>query len=343
MRYLIHHILFILLIVADALAGYWMVTQPGAIRSLAFALHLVVAFSGVKVLQRIKLKNFEAEDNFSYVGFGLAAVLPVYGLLGMYVTAWVMSLSKFVPISSFEENDPQVPERYRSLLRCSDFSLASLQREEMDIESFRDIFRTNDPGLEENAIQKLSKILTHESVSILQEVVQHACSDTKVLAATALIEMEDKLVEKIESLRGQLAEDSRDTKLMLELARIYDVYCYLGVLDNAIEDYYRGLAIEQYRTFLIYDPRHPEATLEYGRTLLNAGDLEKALRVLNSAVRLDPVKPNPYIWLAEAHYKSGDYLAVTDICKKINSFQNLPENFKPITSWWAEDFFWSRN
>lgn len=343
MIYLPHHLLFLLLLAGDAFTAYSMITHAGIIRILAFAVHLAFAFAGIKLLQRIKLKNFEAENNFSYVGFGLSAVLPVYGLLGMYVTALVMNCSKFKPIDSFEENDPKIPERYRSLLRHSDFNLVDLQREEMDIESFRDIFRTNDPYLEENAIYKLSKILTRESVAILQDVVLHASADTKVLAASVLIEMEDKVVDKIEALGKQLTDNAYDTDLMLELARTYDVYCYLGVLDKAIENYYRGLATEHYRTFLIYHPRHAAATLEYGRCLLNSGDIEKAMRVLQSAVKLDPANPNPYIWLAEAHYKSGDYLAVTDICKKINSFQNLPENLKPITNWWVEDLHWSRN
>jgi thioredoxin-like negative regulator of GroEL len=236
----------------------------------------------------------------------------------------------------FDEDDlPTQSSFIKKFDNGKQLSLEQIYYEELDVEVYRDIFTKNDRLLEEIAINRLSKILRRESVAILKEVVGQATTDSKILAATALIEMESKIIKKIDALRRQLSQKPNDIETMLELARIYDLYCFLDVLDEIVQEYYRALAIEQYRTYLIQRPKDPQVTLEYGRTLLHAGDVEKAVRVLQSAASLAPHNPNPYIWLAEAHFISKNYSDIPQICNRIKDFFNLPEAARPVLDLWT--------
>jgi len=138
-------------------------------------------------------------------------------------------------------------------------------------------------------------------------------------------------------VRDKLSVYARDSDLVLELARAYDLYCYLGVLDSAIESYYINLAIEKYSEFLKLYPDHHEAMLEYGRVLLNAGKRDKAIDALNQVVAKLPNDPNPYIWLAEAYYESEDYEATTKVCQKLSSLARVPGNFKSVLNCWTSE------
>ena len=122
---------------------------------------------------------------------------------------------------------------------------------------------------------------------------------------------------KINRLRIELGDKLIEPELILELARAYDLYCYLGVLDAAIEKYYRTLTLESYGTFLKLRPKHPSATFEYGRTLLHTGKRDEAIKYLQMAIEYNPGSSSPYLWLAEAKYESCDYrdwISLLDQC-----------------------------
>ncbi len=337
MRNLLYHIGIILLLVLDAFFGYCIVIGPAATKAGAFALHLIVSGLAVLIFSRIKLDDFRVGRNFTLVAGAVTAFMPLYGLLGMYILIFVIDRVKLPERDYFDpEEEFSVKRRQRDLLLAQRKGAFQVKREELDIRAYRDIFRSNDRELEEMAISKLSKLLNRESVALLQDVIQHATSDTKVMAANAIIDMEDRIVRKINSLRSKLGNNLNDPELMLELARIYDLYCYLGVLDEAINRYYRTLALDNYSTFLKLRPKHPEATFEYGRTLLHAGEKEKAIEYLSKAIQHNPASSSAYLWLAEAKYECHDYQAVTEICRKVDTFSDLPENFTATKELWTE-------
>lgn len=332
MAYIFYHLGIVLAFLLDALLGYFFFTS--SLNGILFFLgHLGMVVLGVFCFKKMKFTHFNINENFTYIAFAFAFTLPAYGLLGMYGVTLAAGRIEREPS---EEDDLKTEPSLEKMFKGSQpVTIEQIYREELNIEAYRDIFTKNDRLLEEIAINRLSKILTRASVAILKDVVKHATSDSKILAATALIEMESKIIKKIEALREDLAQKSNDSETILELARTYDLYCFLKVLDEVVEKYYNALAIEQYRTFLIQRPKDPQATLEYGRTLLHSGDLEMATKVLKSAASLEPHNPNPHIWLAEAHFISKDYSEITQICDRIKDFSNLPAIAKPVMDLWT--------
>ncbi|MFQ5824482.1 MAG: tetratricopeptide repeat protein [bacterium] len=331
----ITHTALLLVFSGEVLAGYWLMTLSNIMKILGLGLHVILVILFAYLFKKIKVGNTQGNINFALVALILALVLPVYGMLGMSLLYLSMFMIKVKAVDYFEVDDSFLPEKYKFLIKDVDNNILAIKRDELNIDAFKDIFRSYDRQLEENAINKLSKLVNKHSVAILKEVIKNSSSDTKILAASALIEMEDKIIKKIEEFRNFLQDQPENTSAILELARTYDLYCYLGVLDSVIQKYYQKLALEQYRKFLEYQPNHLKANLEYGRILLNAGYVEEAIRTLKYAIGLTPQNPNPHIWLAEAYYELADYKSLTNVCHKLTEFEKLPENIKEIVHWWV--------
>ena len=328
------HIGIIIVVVLELLAGYWLITASSSMRPWLFGGHILLVAIFTFLFKNIKSEKFQENSNFTYVAFAIASVLPVYGMLGMFSVYLYVRNAKTQAREYFETDEHFDSDRRKVWIKDVARDAIDIKRDEIEVDAFRDVLRTNDPQLEENAINKLSRSLTKKSVNILKDVVKTSTSDTKILAASALTEMEDKIITKIDTIRTQVGQNP-DDDTVLELARAYDLYCYLGVLDTVSEKHYQNLALEQYETFLQKQAEHRTASLEYGRILLNAGRTEDAIKNLRLALALSPEDVNPQIWLAEAYYRSQDYDNVRKLCTKLADRKKLPENIQEVVDCWT--------
>ncbi len=328
------HTGIIIVLVLEFLAGYWLTSASSSMRLPFFGVHLLLVVIFTLLFKNIKSEKFQENSNFTYVAFAIASVLPVYGMLGMFSVYLYLRNAKTQSREYFETDENFHSDHRQVWIKDVERDAIDIKRNEMEVDAFRDVLRTNDRQLEENAISKLSRSLTRNSINILKDVVKTSSSDTQILAASALTEMEDKIITKIETLRAQV-DQNPDEKTVLELARVYDLYCYLGVLDTVSEKHYQKLALEQYRSFLQMQSGHRTANLEYGRILLNAGRTEDAIKNLRLALALSPEDVNPQIWLAEAYYRSQDYDNVRKLCTNLADTKKLPENIQEVVDWWT--------
>jgi len=271
------HIGVIIVLALELLAGYLLVSASSSMQFLLFGVHWLLVVIFTLLFRNIKSKKFQENSNFTYVAFAIASALPVYGMLGMFCVYLYVRNAKTEAREYFETDEHFLTDRSKAWIKDVERDSIDIKRNEMEVDAFRDVLRTNDRQLEENAINKLSRSLTKKSVHILRDVVKTSTSDTKILAASALIEMEDKIIAKIETLKTQVYQNP-DEDAVLELARAYDLYCYLGILDTVSEKHYQNLVLEQYESFLQNDSGHREANLEYGRILLNSGRTEDAIK-----------------------------------------------------------------
>ncbi|MCG8604418.1 tetratricopeptide repeat protein [bacterium] len=329
------HFGILLCLVGDLLAGYWIITLIGSAKLLGFGLHAICFGGFYLVVKQLPFDKHPPDSNFALVSLVLTAVLPTYGIFGAYVVYSSLQKVEIQPGEYYEVEDEFVAHGHKASLENISENVLEIKREELEVMSFKDIFQSRDRLLEENAINKLSKLVNQQSVSILQEVVKTTSSDTKILAASALIDMEDKITKRVEELQKKLKQEPDNSSYRLELGRAYDLYCHLGVRDTVVKNYYQKLALEQYQYFLRSCPGHPEATFEYGRILLSQGDPDKAIRVFTEAAELAPKDPNPQVWLAEAYYEKEDYAAVHTICERLEQKRTVPKHLKEVVNWWS--------
>ncbi len=322
-------------IIGDLLASYWILTLADFSKILGLALHIACVAVFFLIVKRLNLRDEPADSNFALVSLLVTAVLPAYGMFGIYGVYLSLQRVEIEPVDYFEFEEDFLSNDKRTALENISENILGMKRDELEIMSFRDIFQGRDQQLEENAINKLAKIVNKQSVSILQEVVSTTTADTKILAASALIDMEDKITNRVEELRATLKEEPDNHEVRLELGRAYDLYCHLGVRDTVVKNYYQKLALEQYQHFLRMRPGHPDATFEYGRILLGQGQTDQAIHVFQEATELAPKDPGPQVWLAEAYYEKEDYSAVYQICNHLYQKRVIPAHLKDVVEWWA--------
>lgn len=313
--------------------GYWFfVKSPSLLPAFIAYLALTGAHTGLLWRHTIK-----ARTDLFYIAIVLAICLPVYGIIGMSLLFVSLKHLRVKKGGRFEVEGVFQPRKHKMFLRYPDRKRWQVEQDELDISSFRDVFRLGDIEMEEIVIDKLSKTLTRQSVAILKEVLLTSGSDTKILAATALTEIEGKIIGKIDDLRYLLKKDGEDLKTMLELARTYDLYCYLGVLDIASVKTYQERAIRLYERYLASYPKSPDIAMEYGRLLHNAEREKQAIEILTRAVELAPENASPRIWLAEVLFEAGNYERVTEVCDDILALESVPERSKEVAALWATD------
>jgi tetratricopeptide (TPR) repeat protein len=329
------HLGILLCLVGDLLAGYWIITLSGTAILLGFGLHAICFAGFYLIVKQLPFYRHPSDPNFALVSLLLTAILPTYGILGAYLVYLSLQKVEIQFGDYYEVEDEFVARGHKASLENISQNILNIKRDELEIMSFRDIFQSRDRLLEENAINKLSKLVNQQSVSILQEVVKTTSADTKILAASALIDMEDRITKRVEELQKELKQEPDNSSRRLELGRAYDLYCHLGVRDTVVKNYYQKLALEQYQYFLRSSPGHPEATFEYGRILLNQGDPDQAIRVFMEAAELAPKDPNPQVWLAEAYYEKEDYGAVHTICDRLEQKRVVPKHLKEVVNWWS--------
>ena len=110
-------------------------------------------------------------------------------MLGMFCVYLYIRNAKTEAREYFELDEDFLAERRPVWINDVGRDAIDIKRNEMDVDAFRDVLRTHDRQLEENAINKLSRSLTKKSVSILKDVVKTSTSDTRILAASALTDL----------------------------------------------------------------------------------------------------------------------------------------------------------
>ena len=82
-------------------------------------------------------------------------------------------------------------------------------------------------------------------------------------------------------------------------------YLYLGRVDNALFEDQKALAA--LKTAIDLDPDYEEARASYAAALLDAGNLDEAIRQLNVVIRREPDRGMAWYLLSQAYARKGDF------------------------------------
>ena len=120
-----------------------------------------------------------------------------------------------------------------------------------------------------------------------------------------------------------------------ELAQSYEEYSSLGLLEKAVEVYFRNQSLKAIREALRIKPADFEARLFLGQLLVERGEMKDAKRILEKLTKEKTNDHRLYISLAEAYFKEKNYHQVKACLHKIKSAEGLPLNFKEMIEVWT--------
>ncbi|KAA3620099.1 MAG: hypothetical protein DWQ05_05055 [Calditrichaeota bacterium] len=329
-------VLLLLCIFGDFILFYWLTGLTDFLFYLAIIAHMGISVLFITFLYLAQKASQAVNYNFLLIAWAVALFIPVYGMPGIFLVYAGTRKKRFNQDDYFEFDDSQLPGHIDEIMEELGKDVVGFIRSEQNIDALKDIFISGNERLEETAIQKLSRLGNKAAVSILQSVVNQSTTDVKILAASALTGIEEKTVAKIESLQNAVAETPQKPELILELARSFDLYCHLGVLDDSLLSYYQNLGIESYMKYHKLVPDDATIDIELGRLLLKSRRYEEAESIFNGLVTKNPQDFNPKIWLAETYFAQGKYEHVKKTCHTINECGDLPEICAETVAWWTD-------
>ncbi len=332
-------ILLALCTVAEGATAFWLFHASKSMLVLALFTHLLLCLFYLGLLYFYQKKDEVVNYNFMLIAGAVSLIIPVYGMTGLTIIFFAIGNNTENEQDYFEFDDSKLSSKLDEILTQLDEDIIGFIRSEQNIDALKDIFLSGDQQLEETAIQKLNQLGTKAAVTILQTVVEQSKTDVKILAASALTAIEEKTVEKIESLQSSLAAEPENPQGLLELAQAFDLYCHLGVLDSSLITYYQNLGIEYFRKYCQLAPQDNRARTELGRLLLKSQRFEEAKSLFRELVEEYADDFNAKIWLAETYYADGEYHLLRQTCREIEATGDVPEICADTVSWWTSDIF----
>jgi len=330
-----YNTILVLLCLVDAFFGYWLITSSGWQQAIPALGHLVVCGLFHGTLYEIQRKDHCENANLLIIVSCFTVLLPLYGPPVMLVIHTIIKHAQIKSDSYFEFEELVLQDDVDNILKEFDGDLYGLARDEQDVFSFRDLFINDNDIMQERAITKLRRIGDRNSILLLKKVMKHSKTDANVLAASALIEIEETTIKKIEKLKEHIRVEESKPEHTLELARLYSIYCYIGVLDPSLMDHYIEQALHNYLDYSQQVPEDIDAHLELGRMLYKSGRFEEAHHAFNKALKIVPEDTKSHLWLTEMSYENYDFLNVKEKCMELDTREDLPENCKSAVSLWA--------
>ena len=185
------------------------------------------------------------------------------------------------------------------------------------------------------AVENLASMETQDAMEILRRVIDSNSGEGRFFAMTAIGQMEDKLLAKLQSLEARLSSD-RDAEcgLMLEAAHAYIDFSYYELAQDARRREYLERAGELLEMAVRDDACSAEAWLVLGRVRLMQYDAVRALDGFNAYLKKRPDSQAGLLWRAEAWYAQGDYDRVRDDCRQACRMGGIPGNVRGSVEFW---------
>ncbi len=271
-------------------------------------------------------------------GFLLAAFFPFWGCWTALLFYLGIRFFESKPSSSDLLEDYQEslrPEKLRLEFTSSPGETMRRFRAELNFESFVDVLQS---GTKEKTkagvIEKLSKNLTPENVSLLHLALRDASAEVRMYAAGALIQLEADLNRRIlESKKN--ARKKGTASAWSETGEIYQRYAESGLLDETLARYYRGLAVNAYRNSLDSNTNQPEIVAHYLRCLYALEDFKRAGAVMNHALETWPQDKQLLMLGAEFDFQMHQYEACRKKLARVDP-ASLDTHEKEVHSFWLE-------
>lgn len=141
---------------------------------------------------------------------------------------------------------------------------------------------------------------------VLKTALDDANNAIRVQAATAITRIEaDFMRHTLEWTRAVEAQPN-DADVLRSIARHYDDYAYIGLLDPARESECRAKALAYYKRYIQLAPSDREARLAVGRILLRGGDYGRGAAWFEEIENLETARSaEGSMWYMESLFHSG--------------------------------------
>jgi uncharacterized protein HemY len=126
----------------------------------------------------------------------------------------------------------------------------------------------------------------------------------------------------------------------LALAKFYDDYAFIGVLDTELEKLNRERAIQTYKAYLQQDPNSADAWVAIGRLLYRNKQWTEAAEWFRHALDRGLKANTMLLWYFECLFRLGQHRdlrrAILEYGRSIVGQEELPADVRSAVSLWMQ-------
>ncbi|MFT6068194.1 MAG: glutaredoxin-related protein [Bacteriovoracaceae bacterium] len=275
--------------------------------------------------------------------------LPVFGFIAigiflllepLYNRIYKNSEIDVYDIPLGEENFNDYTTEKRVLIKgVSEEKIEDELYENYQIQPYLDIFNQEDLDLKLNAIEKLSRSFSNESVQILKKGLDDPSYEVRYFANNALDKIEKKMFSKIDIAADNIKRFPNDYHNYNTRGQLYlDTY-FLGILDNSLKDFFLERSLYDFIFSLQVNPKQSHLYLKITQIYLQQEDFNKVLDIADQALEnelSEEDRAKIQFYRAEANYNLKNYEKIPEDCESSKKVGILYEKVKESSDWWSE-------
>jgi tetratricopeptide (TPR) repeat protein len=158
--------------------------------------------------------------------------------------------------------------------------------------------------------QALLNLITANFRPAFAQVLKTALNDNnnaiRVQAASAITKIENEFMGRALELTRRAQEHPDDPEAITSIARHYDDYAYIGLLDIDREKDCRKNAIDYYRHYLTLEPTNVKTRIAIGRILVRERRYEEAVEWFEQSSLPDETTEGA-VWYVESLFRAGKF------------------------------------
>ncbi len=270
-----------------------------------------------------------------YFAFLLCLAFPVAGPVGA-VVLWAVTTEwgRRMRAGIFEDYEKYIQEQsgpgFEAYLHVD--ALRRF-RTEMNFQSFVDILQGQDISAKARVIEKLSRKFSRENIILLKEALRDESGEVRLLAANALIRLEEDMNQKLQKAR-ETADWQERPEDYADLGDLYLRYAESGMLEEKMTHYYLELCAAAYQQSLDIETNQPDLIRRYGKCLLDLERYADAAKLLGNAVTIWPGNQHLLLLQAEALFRMRDFSNLSLLLQSRNE-TDFDEGHKQLMRFWC--------
>lgn len=205
---------------------------------------------------------------------------------------------------------------------------------------FLDVMRLGSEGQKRRAIGKMTTRFSPRFAPAFRVALADSSNSIRVQAATAVAKIERDFGRKLARIEAARSKDSRNPHLTMALAKFYDDYAFIGVLDPELENLNRERAINTYKSYLQQDPNSSEAWLAVGRLMFRSQRWDEAADWFRAALDRGWNSEQMVMWYFESLFRLGQYgelrRAILEYGRGVVHKDELPADVRNAVSMWMQ-------
>lgn len=189
------------------------------------------------------------------------------------------------------------------------------------------------------AVENLAGMETPAAMEILRGVIDADSGEGRFFAMTALGQMEEKLLFRLQRLEEDIASGRfSGTDILRDAARTYLDFSYYQLAQEARRADYLERAGELLEQALEDPECDDDAWILLGRVRLLRADAREAMKCFDAYVGRNPEEQLGYLWRAEAWFELREFGLLRTDCRRAMDLGPLPGNISgAVLFWLGED------